>query len=88
MKKIDQLIIFVNAGQWDKAFSLAAKFPRLGQHKRAIIGAHEATAHPDFYRQINKDVVGMVEEGKTAIYDRYDSYFNGLPDPSPLCIFE
>jgi len=74
MKKIDQLVIFIKNEQWQKALSLAAKFPRLGSHKEAIVGGHEALTHPAFYRQLHKDVDLMVEAGKAALLNRYSSY--------------
>jgi hypothetical protein len=59
------------AGEWRRALSLAAKFPRLGTHKNAIVDAHEAYTHPDFYRQLGKDVDAVIQAGIAALKDRY-----------------
>ena len=74
MKKIEQLTIYINNEEWGPALKLASSFPRLGPHKKAIIGGHEALTHPTFYRQLDKDVDGMVNAGKLALIERYQKY--------------
>lgn len=71
IKKIDILMGYINAGQWDKALSLAAKFPRLGKEKDAIVSADTAQKYPRFYAEIGKDVAATVAEGIAALKRRY-----------------
>ena len=59
------------AGDWGKALSIAAKFPQLGEHKRAIVTAHECNIHPGFYRQLGKDTDALVQAGIAALRERY-----------------
>lgn len=74
VKKIDILKKEMFSGNWRKALSIAAKFPRLGEHKDFIILAHEAYEHPDFYKSLGKNVEFLKLSGKKALIDRY---FNG-----------
>lgn len=69
--KLDQIREAAAAGDWPTALRIAARFPRLGEHKRAIVAAHEALAHPGFYSQLGKDPAALVEAGKAALRVRY-----------------
>lgn len=71
VKKIDILRGHMQAGRWDDAIRLAAKFPRLGEHKVAITRAADAINHPDFHRQLGRDIQQLVEAGKAALIARY-----------------
>ena len=70
-KKIDTLRAFMAAGNWPSALGLAAKFPRLGEHKTAITRAWEAIQRPEFYRAIGKNPDALVNEGIAALKERY-----------------
>ncbi len=70
-KKIDLLRKEMLAGNWQKALSIASKFPRLGLEKEAIIRGHEAYEHPNFYKQIKKNPDTLIEEGIAALKKRY-----------------
>ena len=59
------------AGDWQKAFSIAAKFPRLGVHRNAILDAHSAFTNPRFLKQIGRDVDACIEAGKLALIAAY-----------------
>lgn len=59
------------AGNWQKAISVAAKFPDLGQQRNAILDAHLAYTSPDFCRQIKKDPAALIAGGIEAIKARY-----------------
>lgn len=61
------------AGDWPKAIALAAKFPRLGEHRDAITRAHMAITNPAFVRGIRKDPDALIEAGKAALIDRYSA---------------
>lgn len=69
--KIANLKTAVLRGDWKKALSIAAKFPQLGEHRAAIVTAHECLAHPGFYQQLGKDEAALIEEGKQALRVRY-----------------
>lgn len=69
--KLDQIREAAAAGDWATALRIAARFPQLGEHKRAIVTGHEALAHPGFYSQLGKDPSALVEAGKAALRDRY-----------------
>ena len=47
----------MRAGEWKKAIALAAKFPRLGIHRAAILDAHTAIINPSFTRQLRRDCI-------------------------------
>lgn len=70
-KKIDQLRALIAAGDLDAAIRFAAKFPRLGEHKRAIMTAASAMLNPGFYAQMGKDPEQIIAAGRAAILERY-----------------
>src|SRR5438046_1449488 len=53
--KISQLKAAMRARNWELALRIAARFPRLGEHKAAIVRAHEAYSHGRFYEQLGQD---------------------------------
>lgn len=61
----------MRAGRWEEALSISAKFPQLGEHKRAIVTAHEAVNHSAFYKQLRKDPAALIEAGKAALIERF-----------------
>lgn len=69
--KLSQVREAMAAGDWQKAISIAAKFPDLGEHKAEITRAHGAYTNPGFYAQIGKDVEALKEAGKQALKLRY-----------------
>lgn len=71
MTKLDILKTAAAAGDWQKAFSIAARFPRLGEHRGAILDAHMAFTNPRFLVQIGRDVNACIEAGKLALIAAY-----------------
>ena len=71
IRKIDLLRDAMNAGEWKKALSIAAKFPRLGTQRTQILRGHEAYTNPRFYAQIGKDPEHLIAEGIAALKERY-----------------
>lgn len=73
MKKTKLSIVrdHMAAGQWQEAIRLAAKFPRLGEHRGAILDAHMAYTNPRFAAQLKKDVEAMKAAGIEALLDKY-----------------
>lgn len=61
----------MTAGRWQEALRIAARFPQLGEHKAAIVAAHEAYAHPGFYVQLGRDLDSLKEAGKRALISRF-----------------
>ena len=59
------------SGDWQKAFAIAARFPRLGAHRNAILDAHSAYTNPRFLAQIGRDVNACSEAGKLALIAAY-----------------
>lgn len=59
------------AGRWQEALRIAARFPRLGEHRRAIVSAHEAYVHPGFYAQLGQDVGALRDAGRQALIVRF-----------------
>jgi len=55
------------AGDVRKALAIAAKFPRLGDHKVRIERGHAAAVNPDFYREIGKDPEALIADGATVL---------------------
>ncbi len=71
VKKIDVLRAYMRAGAWREALALAARFPRLGDHKAAIVRGHEAYAHPRFYTALGQDPASLQAAGRAALEARY-----------------
>lgn len=71
IKKIDILRDAMSVNDWKKALSIAAKFPRLGNHKTDIIRAHEAMTCPRFYEQIGMNPEDIINAGISALKERY-----------------
>ena len=69
--KLAQLKAAMRAGDWELALRIAARFPRLGAHKSAIVRAHEAYANPRFYKQLGYDAEKLKAEGRRALIERY-----------------
>ena len=59
------------SGDWKKAISIASKFPRLGEHRNAILDAQVAYTNPRFLVQIGKNVDACIEAGKSALIAAY-----------------
>ena len=70
-RKIDKLVAFMKNEEWGKALALAAKWPRLGEYKEAIVSGNAAYHHSHFYRQLGKDVEGEINRGINALKSRY-----------------
>ena len=60
------------AGDFKKAIAIAAKFPRLGEHRNAILDAHMAFTNPRWMRCLGKDIDACIASGVAALRDRYE----------------
>lgn len=73
-KKIDQLSKLMKNNQWDKALKMAAKFPRLGEHKEVISRASSAMLSPNLYKSMGKNPDDLINAGISALKTRYEKY--------------
>ncbi len=69
--KLSKIKTAVASGDWATALRIAARFPQLGEHKRAIVTAHECIVNPRFYVQVGIDPAQAIEAGKAALRARY-----------------
>lgn len=69
--KLSKLKAAACSGDWAGALRIAAKFPQLGEHKAAIVRAHECIVNPAFYRQLGRDPDACVSAGIAALRSRY-----------------
>jgi len=69
--KLSAVKTHMRAGQWQAAIRLAAKFPRLGEHRAAILSAHMAYTNPRFVVQLRKDIEALKYAGQQALLDRF-----------------
>ncbi len=69
--KLQTLKNAVACGDWRKAIAIAAKFPRLGEYRNAILDAHAAYTNPRFMAQIGRDVDACIDAGKSALIAAY-----------------
>ncbi|WP_175689684.1 hypothetical protein [Burkholderia anthina] len=59
------------AGRWQEAIRIAARFPKLGAERAAILDAHGAYTNPRFFAQIGKDVETLKQAGQRALVLKY-----------------
>lgn len=71
VRKLDAVLVAMNAEDWLEAIRLAAKFPRLGMQEKTIMRAHEAITRPAFQRQLGRDPEQLIDAGKAALIERY-----------------
>lgn len=70
-RKLDKLLAFMAAGRWDRALSLAASWPDLGEQRERIRAAAAAQLSPGLYRGMGKDPDALVADGVLALRERY-----------------
>ena len=71
MKKIDIVKMHAANGNWHEAIKVAAKFPRLGDEKKAITRAKDCIVNPRFYESMGFDVKAEIQLGIIAIRKKY-----------------
>lgn len=69
--KLSKVVAAYSAGNTTEAIRLAAKFPRLGEHKEAITRAWAAIQSPEFYREMGQAPERLIEAGVEALRVRY-----------------
>lgn len=74
-KKIDILTKMMAEERWEEALKFAAKFPRLGGQRNAILSASSALLSPEFYTSMGKNSDEIVAAGIAALKEKYATYF-------------
>lgn len=69
--KLSAVTTAMEANDWQRAIALAAKFPRLGAERNAILDAHGAYTNPRFAAQLGKDLDALKLAGIAALRARY-----------------
>ena len=69
--KLAKLKTAMAANDWHAALRIAARFPRLGEHKVAITRAWAALTNRAMYEQMGHDVDSLVAAGVDALKARY-----------------
>jgi hypothetical protein len=69
--KIAQVRAAMRAEQWPEALRVAARFPRLGEQRGAILSAHGAYTNPRFYGALGADLEALKAAGRAALADRF-----------------
>ena len=69
--KLSAVQAAMQADDWRLAIRLAARFPRLGDHRNAILDAHGAYTNPRFAAQLGRDVEALKTLGRDALVARY-----------------
>lgn len=69
--KLSAVTAALEAGDFRRAIALAAKFPRLGAERNAILDAHGAYTYPHFAAQLGKDIEQLKLLGIAALRARY-----------------
>ena len=67
MTKLALLKSHMAVGNWPAAIALAAKFPRLGAHRNAILDAHTAITNRGFVLQLRRDPDADIAAGIAAL---------------------
>ena len=69
--KLSALQAAMQSDNWQLAIRLAARFPRLGEHRNAILDAHGAYTNPRFAAQLGRDIEALKTLGRDALVARY-----------------
>lgn len=71
MTKLSILRDHMARDEWQDAIRLAARFPRLGAYRNAILDAHAAYTNPRFLAQLGKDIEATKRAGVAALKAAY-----------------
>lgn len=69
--KIEQLREAAALGDWRGAIAIAARFPRLGPIRNAVLDAHTAYTNPRFLRQLGRCPDAAIAAGRSALVAAY-----------------
>ena len=71
MTKLEQIKMAYQAGNFEQAIRIAAKFPDLGAQRNAILDAHLAITNPRWMLGLGKDIEQSINAGIQALALRY-----------------
>ena len=71
MTKLEQIKTAYQAGNFEQAIRIAAKFPDLGAQRNAILDAHLAITNPRWMLGLGKDIEQSIDAGIQALALRY-----------------
>lgn len=69
---LGDIAIAYKAGNFKKAFQVAAKSQYLGEHRTAILDAYTAMTNPRWTTQMGKDVDQTIHAGVQALVAKYE----------------
>jgi hypothetical protein len=69
--KLSKLLELMAAEKWPEALKFAAKFPRLGAERDAILTAKDAILHPHFALSIKQNPEILIAAGVAALKSKY-----------------
>jgi hypothetical protein len=69
--KLARLQALMARGDWHGALRIAARFPRLGEHRVAIQRAWAAIVNPRLYEGMGYDLEAVKQDGIRALKERY-----------------
>lgn len=69
--KLNKIRSLAAVGDWKAALRIAARFADLGEHRAAIVRAHEVSHSPAFYSQLGVDPEKALAAGVEALRSRY-----------------
>jgi len=58
-------------GDWDVAIRIAARFPSLGKHEKAILRGRDALNNPTLYTEMKFDLKTIRNDAIAALKERY-----------------
>lgn len=71
--KLSAVRAAMDAGDWHRALALAAKFPRLGVHRAAILDGHTAASNPRWAAAMHRSIEDDMAAGRAALLAAYGS---------------
>jgi hypothetical protein len=71
MTKLEQVKQAYANGNYKDALRIAAKFPQLGDERKAITLASECFSNPRFYQQVGVNIDQTINDGVKALAGKY-----------------
>jgi len=71
MTKLKQVEQAYANGNYKDALRIAAKFPQLGDERKAITLASECFTNPRFYQQVGVNIDQAINDGVKALAGKY-----------------
>jgi hypothetical protein len=71
MTKLEQVKQAYATGNYKDALRIAAKFPQLGDERKAITLANECFSNPRFYKQVGVNIDQAIADGVKTLGAKY-----------------